>query len=172
MPDYKIRSARVSDAPALVEIYRPYVEETAITFEYKTPSVKEFQRRIELISEKHPYLVLEENGEILGYAYASSLSPRPAYDWSVEMSIYITQKSRHSGLGKALYVALEEALQKQGIKNLYACITYPEEGDPYVTRNSVNFHTHMGYHIAGTFHQCGYKFHRWYDIVWMEKVMR
>ena len=171
MPTYTIRPATTADAPALVKIYRPYVEHTAITFEYDTPSIEEFAQRIETISNKHPYLVLEEEGNILGYAYASPLSPRPAYNWSVELSIYVQEKSRHSGFGKALYQALEEALKQQGIRNLYACITYPETNDPYVTKNSVQFHTHMGYHLAGTFHRCGYKFNRWYDVVWMEKYV-
>lgn len=90
----KIRQAKTSDAAALVAIYAPYVEETAITFEYFVPSVEEFETRILKTLEKFPYLVAEENGEVLGYAYASTYYGRAAYDWTVELSVYVSKESR------------------------------------------------------------------------------
>lgn len=165
-----IRSARLSDAPALSAIYAPYVRNTAITFEYDPPDAQAFAKRMEAIISRYPYLVLEEDaGEILGYAYAGPFKNRAAYDWAVELSVYLRQDARGRGYGRALYVALEEALKRRGFLNAYACITFPEQEDEYVTRSSVRFHERMGYRLCGTFRKCGYKFGRWYDMVWMEK---
>lgn len=169
MSRINIRTATPSDAEALLAIYRPYVEETAITFEYETPGVEEFRERITHTLETYPYLVAEINGRPAGYAYASPFHTRPAYDWNVETSIYVDKTLRKSGVGRALYEALEKALSAMGIITLYACITYPATLDPYVTTNSVDFHAYMGYELVGNFHRSGYKFHRWYDVVWMEK---
>lgn len=169
-----IRKATPTDAAALLEIYAPYVQYTAITFEYEVPSVMEFKTRIQNTLEKYPYLVAEKNGKILGYAYASSFHARPAYDWAVETSIYVDQNVKHCGVGRKLHDALEKALHTQGILNMNACIAYPPanvEQDEYLDKNSVEFHTHMGYRLVGEFHQCGYKFHRWYNMVWMEKLI-
>lgn len=166
-----IRSARPEDAEALLDIYSYYVEETAITFEYVRPTVEEFQTRIENTLKRYPYLIYEEEGEILGYAYAGPLKDRAAYDWSVETSIYVNNKVRRAGIGRRLYEELEERLKKQNITNLYACIAYPIEEDPYLDRNSVDFHAHMGYELIGRFHQCAWKFQTWYDMVWMEKFI-
>lgn len=165
----KIRIAKVSDAKALLEIYAPYVEKTAITYEYELPSVAEFEARIAGVLKKFPYLVAEEGGEILGYAYAAPFKGRPAYDWAVETSIYVPEDMKGAGLGRKLYKALESVLEKQGILNLNAAITYPEVEDEYANRNSVDFHAHMGYRMVGVFHKAGYKFGRWYDTAWMEK---
>ena len=166
-----IRTATVSDAQALLNIYAPYVEHTAITFEYDIPSVEEFASRIKHTLQKYPYLIAERNGKLLGYAYAGPFHERPAYDWAVETSIYVDQNIRHQGIGRKLHDALEEALRSQGILNMNACIAYPSEEDEYLDRNSMKFHTHMGYRLVGEFYQCGYKFHRWYNMVWMEKLI-
>lgn len=169
-----IRNATIEDASALLNIYAPYVKHTAITFEYEVPSIEEFTRRIQNTLKKYPYLVAEENGQLLGYAYASSFHERPAYDWAVETSIYVDQNVRHKGVGKMLHDALENALRMQGILNMNACIAYPPENiekDEYLDKNSVEFHTHMGYRMVGEFYQCGYKFQRWYNMVWMEKLI-
>ena len=167
-----IRTAVPEDAQALLDIYAPYVEHTAITFEYEVPSVEEFSSRIRHTLQKYPYLVAEENGRLLGYAYASPFHDRPAYDWSVETSIYVDQKIRHKGVGKKLHDALEAALKEQGILNMNACIAYPPaDDDEYLDKNSVEFHSHMGYRLVGEFYKCGYKFHRWYNMVWMEKLI-
>ena len=166
-----IRTATLSDAQALLNIYSPYVEHTAITFEYDVPSVEEFASRIKNTLQKYPYLVAEKNGRLLGYAYASPFHERPAYDWAVEISIYVDQNIKHQGIGRRLHDALEDALRSQGILNMNACIAYPPEEDEYLDKNSVEFHTHMGYRLVGEFYKCGYKFHRWYNMVWMEKLI-
>ena len=169
MEHIQIRVAAEQDAAALLHIYAPYVENTAITFEYTVPSLAEFTDRIRNTLKKYPYLVAQADGEILGYAYAGPLHSRAAYDWGVETSIYVDRSKRGSGVGRALYDTLETILAAQNILNLNACIAYPEEEDAYLTRDSVAFHQHMGYRMVGQFHQCGYKFHRWYHMVWMEK---
>ena len=166
-----IRSARPEDAAALLSIYAPYVEHTAITFEYDVPSLKEFRERIVSTLERYPYLVAVRDGEITGYAYAGPFHSRAAYDWAVETSIYVKENEKKSGIGKALYTALEKTLAAQNITNLNACIACPEIDDEYLTRNSIQFHAHLGYSMIGEFHQCGYKFNRWYNMVWMEKLI-
>lgn len=167
----------MEDAEALLSIYAPYVRETAITFEYEVPSVEEFRGRIAAVLKRYPYLVAVSDtlagtgGTILGYAYAGAFVGRKAYEWSAELSIYVSQRRRKSGIGGRLYRALEASLKEMGILNLYACIGYPEREDEYLTRNSVQFHEHLGFKLVGHFHQCGYKFNRWYDMVWMEKII-
>lgn len=167
----KIRAASPEDAPALLRVYAPYVKNTAITYEYDVPSVDEFSKRIETTLKRFPYLVLERDGEIIGYAYAGPLHSRPAYDWSVETSLYLSEDVRGGGLGRLLHDALENVLRKQGFLNMNACIAYPEKEDEYLTRNSAEFHAHLGYHMIGGFTKCSYKFRRWYGMVWMEKLI-
>ena len=111
------------------------------------------------------------DSEIIGYAYAGAFYGRAAYDWSAETTIYVKKGCRHSGVGKLLYQALETALKAQNIINLYACIGYPEIEDKYLTKNSAQFHAHLGYRMVGEFYHCGYKFNRWYNMVWMEKLL-
>ena len=166
-----IRMANPADAQALLNIYAPYVINTAITFEYDVPSVEEFASRIAHSLEKYPYLIAEEGGNILGYAYASPFHDRPAYDWAVETSIYVDQNIKHRGIGRKLHDALESTLREQGILNMNACIAYPPEEDEHLDKNSVEFHAHMGYRLVGEFYKCGYKFNRWYNMVWMEKLI-
>ena len=165
----QIRVATKEDAEALLAIYAPYVEKTAITFEYEVPSIEEFRCRIQETLKKYPYLVAEKNGKIVGYAYAGAFHVRPAYDWAVETSIYVSELQKGEGIGKALYKALEEQLSRLHILNLNACIAYPETEDEHLNKDSVRFHTHLGYRMVGEFYQCGYKFDRWYNMVWMEK---
>ena len=107
--------------------------------------------------------------EILGYAYASAFHPRDAYKWCAEMSIYLKKECRREGLGRVLYEELESRLKQMGILNLNACIGYPDKEDEHLTFGSVKFHEKMGYSMVGEFHKCGYKFGRWYNMVWMEK---
>jgi len=165
-----IRPAAPDDAPALLAIYAPYVTGTAITFEYEVPTPAEFRRRIETTLRTHPYLVLERDGEILGYAYTGQLGSRAAYAWAAETSIYLRQDCRRGGLGTRLYHALEDASRDQHVQVLYACIAAPvNDDDPHLSRASIDFHTRLGYTVVGTFHRCGYKFGTWYDVVWMEK---
>lgn len=165
-----IRPATPDDAPALLEIYAPYVTGTAITFEYEVPTPEDFRRRIVHTLRTHPWLVIERDGQIVGYAYTGQLGSRAAYAWAAETSIYLRQDQRRGGLGTQLYDALEQASRQQNVQVLYACIAAPVSGnDPHLTRASIDFHTRRGYETVGTFHRCGYKFDTWYDIVWMEK---
>ena len=168
---FRIRSAEPEDAGRIAEIYAYYVKNTAITFEYDAPSAEEILRRMTRTKERYPYLVLEKDGAVQGYAYAGVFKDRAAYDWSCEMSIYLDQNAAGGGMGRALYEALEEELRGRGMRNLYACIGYPVEEDEYLTRNSAEFHAHLGYTEVGRFHRCGYKFGRWYDMIWMEKLI-
>ena len=169
--NYRIRTATVADAPAMLESYRPYVETTAITFEIAVPTLAEFERRIARTLEKFPWLVLEgEDGRVLGYAYASAFKGRAAYDWSVETSIYLDHDTRGRGLGRMLYDELEAVLARMGIRNLNACIACTDRpDDPFLTAGSVHFHEKLGYAIVGTFHNCGFKLGNWYNMMWMEK---
>ncbi|MBR4235381.1 MAG: N-acetyltransferase [Clostridia bacterium] len=166
-----IRTAAVADAKRLIEIYSYYVKNTAVTFEYDVPSVEEFARRIERTLKNYPYLVLEENGIIQGYAYAGAFVGRAAYGRSCETTIYLDHDSKGRGYGRALYEALEKELKRRGILNLYACIGDPVTEDEYLTRDSERFHSRLGYTKVGTFHKCGYKFGRWYNMIWMEKII-
>lgn len=166
-----IRDAVMEDAARILEIYDYYVKNTAITFEYVTPSVREFQNRMERTMRRYPYLVIERDGIVQGYAYAGSLIDRAAYDWSCETTIYLDHRVRKNGMGRALYESLESRLHEMGILNLYACIGYPQVNDEYLTTNSAEFHAHMGFVKAGEFHKCGYKFGRWYHMIWMEKII-
>ena len=169
--DYSIRTATPDDAGELVAIYDYYVKETAITFEYETPSVEEFRGRIEKVLKKYPYIVIERGKEILGYAYAGTFKDRDAYQWSVELSIYLHKDARRAGLGRMLYEELEKRLKDQGILNLYACIGYPDTEDEHLNRDSVKFHEKLGFSMIGKFNKCGYKFNTWYSMVWMEKLI-
>ena len=166
-----IREASEEDAGRLLEIYAYYVEKTAITFEYDVPSPEEFRERIRRIRQRYPYLVIEKDGVIEGYAYAGVFKDRAAYDRSCEMTIYLDRGARGRGLGRELYEALEQELKARGFLNLYACIGYPDAPDEYLDYNSAQFHEHLGYRTVGTFHQCGCKFGRWYSMIWMEKMI-
>ena len=159
-----IRTASVSDAPALLSIYAPYVEKTAVTFADTVPSPEEFQTRIAHTLDRYPYLVAERNREIIGYAYASAFKERAAYDWAVETSVYVSENARGTGAGTTLYKALEQALEKQNVLNVNACISYPNPG-------SISFHEKLGYKTVGHFTRCGYKLDQWWDMIWMEKML-
>lgn len=166
-----IRMATEADAQDILKIYAPYVINTAISFEYEVPSVKEFAGRINRTLKKYPYLTVVENGQIIGYAYAGAFKSREAYDWAVETTIYLRQDCRGRGIGKKLYLALENILKKQNILNLNACIAYTSEEDEHLNNTSTYFHHHLGYQQVGHFSKCGYKFGNWYDMIWMEKII-
>lgn len=166
-----VRDATMEDAARILEIYDYYVKNTAITFEYDTPTLDEFKGRMEKTMRRYPYLVIVKDGCIEGYAYAGAFVGRAAYDWSCEMTVYLDHDARKCGMGRKIYEALEHALRDMGILNLYACIGYPQNEDEYLTRNSADFHEHLGFVKVGEFHKCGYKFGRWYDMIWMEKII-
>ncbi len=158
------RIANISDAPKLLAIYAPYVENTFITFEFEVPSVEEFSKRIENTLNKYPYVVVEENEEIIGYAYASPFKTRAAYAWSVETSIYVSINHHRSGVGRFLYEVLERILKAQNVCNLCAGISYPNP-------ESISFHQALGYKTAAHFTNSGYKQGEWHDLIWMEKKL-
>ncbi|MBQ9008861.1 MAG: GNAT family N-acetyltransferase [Clostridia bacterium] len=164
-----VRSAEAGDVERLLEIYAYYVRNTAITFDVEVPEAERFRAHMEEIKRRYPFLVLEQNGRIEGYACAGPFKDRAAYDWSCELTIYLSRDAQGKGLGRYLYSELEERLKRMGMLNLYACIAYPETEDAYLTRNSAEFHAHLGFVLCGRFNRCGYKFDRWYDMIWMEK---
>ena len=166
-----IRPAVPEDAPALLAIYAPYVRETAVTFEYEIPTPEEFAGRIRRTLERYPYLTAQSGDEVLGYVCAGAFKERAAYDWSVETTIYLRQDQRGRRLGRRLYGALEALLTAQNVLNCNACIALPQVEDETLTLASLRFHQRLGYTPAGQFHQCGYKFGRWYHMVWMEKFL-
>ena len=157
-----IRQATVADLPRILGIYGPYVENTAISFEYTVPTPEEFTRRFLEITEQFPWLVWEEDGVILGYAYGSLPFERAAYQWCAEASIYLSKDACGKGIGRKLYAALEDLLQKQGYKKVYTIITTANDA-------SIAFHRAVGYRHTASFPDCGYKFGKWYGTVWMEK---
>lgn len=165
MESIKIRMAAESDAKELLSIYKPYVENTVISFEYEVPSEAEFRSRIAHTLEKYPYLVAEQGGKILGYAYAAPFKTRAAYDWSVETTIYLGEASKGLGIGRKLYGTLEKIVTAQNIINVNACIAYANSG-------SILFHEKLGYKTVAHFTKCGYKLGEWQDMVWMEKILR
>ena len=162
--NYKIRQVQLSDAEQILKVYAPFITDTCISFEYVVPSVEEFEQRIAGISAEYPYIVLEADGEIVGYAYAHRYLERVAYSWDVEVTIYLAPKVQGKGLGVILYDALEKLLALQNIKNLYSCIT----GD---NTHSIEMHRSMGYELIGTFPKAGFKHDRWLDVVWMAKTI-
>lgn len=164
-----IRPATADDAAAICAIYAPYVEQTAITYDTEVPTEEFFRQSITEISREFPYLVAVEADRVVGYTYAHAFIPRPAANHSVEVSIYVERTARHLGIGAALYAELERLLRQQGRRNLYAKITWTDTETPYLTNASTHFHEHMGYVKAAHFHQCGYKFHRYFDTLILEK---
>ena len=160
----KIRLATLEDAEALLEVYRPFIMETCISFEYEVPSLEQYRQRIEAISREYPYLVYEKEGRLLGYAYAHRYLERMAYSWDVEVSIYLAPEAQGRGLARLLYQGLEQLLALQQVKNLYACITGDNE-------HSIGLHQSLGYQLVGTFTRAGFKQGRWLDVVWLEKAL-
>lgn len=170
--DIILRTAAPEDAPELLKLYAPYVEDTAISFETEVPSIEEFTDRMVKKLKRYPYIVAERDNELLGYAYLSPFVGRAAYDWAAETTIYLRRDCRHMGIGKMLYTALENIARAQGIINLEACIGWTDIPDEHLTNNSAEYHEHLGYRMVGRFNKCGYKFGTWYDMVWMEKLLR
>ena len=169
MSELKIRDVQIEDAERLVEIYSPYVLNTAVSFEYEVPSVDEFKERIKNTKKKYPYLVCERDGKIIGYVYAGVYHARAAYDWTVETSIYVDKDCRRTGAGTFLYKELEKRLKKMGIINLLAGVAFCEIEDEYLTHDSQSFHLKQGYCEVAHLKGVGKKFDRWYDLKWFQK---
>ena len=166
-----IREATAEDAGALLEIYAYYVQNTAATFEYQPPAIEEFTARILNAGKRYPYLLIEHEEEIFGFAFAHAFRERPAYDYAAEVTIYLREDMRHKGLGRIIYTALEEELRRMGVLSLYACVALPSGEDERLSMDSPRFHEALGYSRCGEFRNCGYKFGTWYTMVWMEKVI-
>lgn len=150
------------DAQAILDVYAPYIQKTAITFETEVPSLNSFTRRVEEIAAHFPYLLLEIDGELAGYAYAHRQAERAAFAWNAELSIYLKESFAGRGLGRPLYSLLEELLAMQGYVNFYGVITGSNAA-------SIALHGRMGYQVAGV-HTCtGFKFGQWHDTVWLHK---
>lgn len=163
--DYTIRLAELQDVPEILNIYGHYVKNTTVTFDLEVPELDVYEEKVMKTLKRYPWLVAENTeGKVIGYAYASELRDRRAYDFSCETTIYLHPDFTGYGIGPALYDELEGILKKQGLKVLYACICHPYP-------MSEDFHRKRGYDLCGHFHHCGYKFDRWLDIVWMEKVL-
>ena len=160
-----IRIATEKDIPAILSIYGPYVEDTTVSFEYTVPSPDDFLDRFRTITAQFPWLVWEEEGKVLGYAYASPPYARAAYGWCAEPSVYLAPEAHRRGIGTALYAALEKILALQGYHVLYALVT--SENVP-----SMAFHQKNGYFIRAGFPDCAYKFGRVLGVTWLEKRLR
>lgn len=159
--DSRIRSAGAADARAIRDIYAPFVTDSATSFEADPPDVSAMERRIRDVQEKHPWLVFESGGAVLGYAYASTHRARKAYQWCVEVSVYVAAAARHQGVGRALYGALFDLLRRQGFVNAYAGITLPNAA-------SVGLHQSLGFAPIGIYPRIGYKFGAWHDVGWFQ----
>ena len=157
-----IRFATSDDIAAMLAIYAPYVENTTFTFEYTVPTYDTFLSRVTRYTRQLPWLVWEEEGEVLGYAYGSLPFERAAYAWCAEVSVYLAPKAHRRGIGRQLYAALEEILWRQGYRVIYALITSENSG-------SLAFHEKVGYRFSAEFPGCGLKFGRWLGVIWMEK---
>ncbi len=160
-----IRSATLEDAEAILAIYAPYILDTAVSFETEVPQLLEFRTRMAKILEKYPWLVSVENGEIVGYAYASAFAERSAYQWSAIVSVYLSQTHTRKGLGKQLYTELLEELRVAGLFQAFGGITLPNEA-------SVGLHESFGFKSVGVYSNVGYKFGTWHDVGWWQLQLR
>jgi L-amino acid N-acyltransferase YncA len=159
-----LRLASPADGPALAEIYRPAVTDSATSFELDPPDGAEMARRAARILERTPWLVYDRDGLVLGYAYAGPHRERPAYQWSVEVSAYVHPTAHRLGVARALYTSLFAALAVQGFRNAYAGVTLPNEA-------SLRLHTSMGFTPIGVFRGIGYKQGAWHDVAWFERAL-
>lgn len=154
-----LRPAETDDAPAIRSVYAPYVENTPISFEVDPPSVAELAERVESTLREYPWLVCEVGDEVIGYAAAGSLRSTPPYEWTVELTVYVDESARRSGVGTALYSALLSVLERQGYYNAYAAVTLPNPA-------SAALHERMGFEPVGTFPALGFKGGEWHDVRW------
>jgi len=165
MKKVTVRFATKDDAKELLSIYEPYVLETGITSECEVPSAKEFESRIQSISETFPYIVCEVDGEIAGYAYASLHKTRAGYRWDADASIYVSSKYHRNKIGTALYNCMLEIVKQQGFYVIYAVVTSTNEA-------SVKFHEAFGFDYVGTYKNTIYKLGQWFDTRILEKQLK
>jgi L-amino acid N-acyltransferase YncA len=160
-----IRLATPHDAPGVQAIYAPVVRETAISFEWEPPTVDDMGKRIGEVVERMPWLVCEHRGDVLGYAYASPHRVRAAYQWSVDVSVYIQAQARRAGVGRGLYRSLFALLVLQGFYQAYAGITLPNPA-------SVGLHESLGFQPVGVYRAVGYKLGAWHDVGWWQLTLQ
>lgn len=153
------------DAETILSIYAPYIQKTAITFETEIPSLESFKQRVTEIAQQFPYLVLEMDGEMIGYAYAHRQAERAAFAWNAELSIYIKEGFTGRGMGVPLYRLLEALLALQGYVNFYGVITGSNAA-------SIAMHERMGYSVIGRHERTGFKLGQWHDTVWLHKRVK
>lgn len=163
--DVGIRLARADDGRAIQAIYAPFVADTAISFETEVPSVEELTQRVAAVMARYPWLVADEDGRVLAYAYASRHSDRAAYAWSVDVAVYVGPEHHRRGLGRALYTALLEIVTVQGFAAAFAGVTLPNPG-------SVGLHEAMGFIPVGVYRHVGWKFGTWHDVGWWQRLLR
>jgi L-amino acid N-acyltransferase YncA len=163
--DISIRQAKIADAEAILTIYGPICEASPTSFETRSPTLEEMEDRIRKITAFYPWLVAENDGKILGYAYAGQHRERAAYRWAIDVAVYIHADSRRTGIGTAVYCALFELIKAQGFCRAYAGITVPNPG-------SIRIHQQMGFVPIGTYHEVGFKLGAWHDVLWMGAVLR
>lgn len=160
-----IRKAELKDASQVADVYNYYVQQTHHTFETEPLGAEEMQKRIEDTTEDYPFLVAEEDGEIVGYAYATQFKLRQAYEYASEVSIYVRNAAKQKGIGSQLYTQLFEELQETDIHAVVAGISLPNDA-------SVRFHERLGFEKVAHFKEVGYKLGRWIDVGYWEKILR
>jgi L-amino acid N-acyltransferase YncA len=159
--EFTIRRITENDAQAVLDIYRHYVLNTIISFEYEVPTLEEYLERIRTNTADYPWLVCSTGNKIIGYAYASKHRYRTAYQWSPESTIYLTPEFHHRGIARVLYETLFSLLKLQGHFNVFAGVALPNE-------KSVRFHMALGFKEIGIFKKVGYKFGNWHDTHWFQ----
>jgi phosphinothricin acetyltransferase len=159
-----IRDADAADAGQCAAIYAPYVRDTAVSFESEPPSGAEMAGRIAEAQRAHAWLVLETDGEVVGYAYGGPFMSRAAYRWTTAVSVYMDGQRHRSGGGRALYEALFDRLAARGHRTALAGIALPNEA-------SVGLHRALGFEIAGTYRRVGWKLGRWHDVAWYQRPL-
>jgi phosphinothricin acetyltransferase len=157
-----IRDASASDAEACAAIYAPYVTDTAITFELEPPTVEEMTDRITKAVKTHAWLVIEDEGRVVGYAYGGPYKERAAYRFSCEVSVYLELGRRRTGGGRALYEALFARLVERGFRMAVAGMTLPNDA-------SVGLHRALGFEPIGTYRRIGWKHGAWRDVAWAQR---
>lgn len=162
MSHINIRMATIEDAKEINQIYEKYILETAITFEYDPVPLSEFEKRIQTILTKLPYLVCEVDDCIAGYAYVAPFKTRAAFAWDVEITVYLHSNYYRRNIGRGLYEAIFEIVKKLGYINIYALITDENE-------ISIKMHEAMGFHVVGYYPETGYKFNQWWGLYVLHK---
>ena len=159
-----IRLVKEADYAGMLEVYKPNVLNTAITFEYEVPSIEEYAKRINNIVTHYPCLVCEQNGVIAGFAYAGLFRVKDAYQWSTESTIYVSENFQKKGIARALYDALLSVLELQGFVNVYGAVTIPNPA-------SERLHSSVGFAEIGLFEKIGFKHGKWHDLKWYEMYL-